>query len=55
MDKPLNTNETMILPVDKMLADRIRVIHILTTKNYQHFINRGLNNFPQKMLIIYLL
>ena len=52
MDKPSNTNETMIYPVDKLLADRIRVIHISTVIFYQHFINNTLNNYPQKMLII---
>ncbi len=51
MDKPLSTIESLISPVDKLLVDRTRVIHILTVKNYQQSINRHLNNYPQKMLI----
>ena len=51
MDKPFDINESPIMPVDNMLTDRIRVIHILTVKNYQHFINIQLNNYPQNLLI----
>jgi len=51
VDKPLSTIESLILPVDKMLVDRIRVIHILTVKNYQQSINNPLNNYPQILLI----
>ncbi|RAK05430.1 hypothetical protein C8C77_1299 [Halanaerobium saccharolyticum] len=51
MDKPIYTNESLILPVDNMLADMIRVIHILTVLIYQHSINSHLDNYPQKLLI----
>jgi hypothetical protein len=41
----------MILSVDKLLTNNIRVIHILTIKNYKQSINKHLNKYPHNLLI----